>query len=352
MLFGRIMGRLGPPRPEPANFSLGAPEMRVEVDEVKAAELGLSVSGLGFDVQCMIDGAIVSDFRDQGQSIDVKIVPQRRAEESLAELADLPIHAPIGSRVPLGSVATITRTTAPSEILHIEERRAVKLIVTPPREMELSTTMEVLQQEVIAPLRVEGSLPPGVSVHLAGTADKLVSTRRALSGGFLLAVVITYLLLAALFESFLYPLVIMVSVPLAAVGGVMGLRIVHGVTGQQMDVLTMLGFVILVGTVVNNAILIVHHALGLIRNQDVSPREAVIRSVRTRVRPIFMSTATSVLGMTPLVLFPGAGSELYRGLGSVVVGGLVASTLFTLLAVPTLFSLLIQARGRLGRLLR
>lgn len=353
-LFGAIAGRMGPPRPEPSNFNLGAPEFQVKVDEVRASELGVSVSDLGFMVQALIDGAVVSDYRHEGETIDLKLMSLEDGGRDVSRLDELTLYTPAGRKVPLASVAGVVQTTSPNEILHLEERRGVKLIVTPPEGMELSRAMDVLQEEVIAPMRGGGALPEDVSTKMAGTADKLVATRDALGLNFLLAVVITYLLLSALFESFLYPVVIMISVPLASVGGILGLRIVHHVTGQQMDVLTMLGFVILVGTVVNNAILIVHQALNHIREEGTDPKDAVMQSVRTRVRPIFMSTSTSVLGMIPLVLFPGAGSELYRGLGSVVVGGLIASTFFTLLVVPTLFSLLLSAKRKavegLGRL--
>ncbi len=154
--------------------------------------------------------------------------------------------------------------------------------------------------------------------------------------------------MAALFESFLYPFVIIFSVPLAALGGFLGLGVLNLFSYQALDVLTMLGFVILVGTVVNNAILIVHQALNLIRDEGMQPTAAITESTRTRVRPIFMSVSTSLCGMLPLVLFPGAGSELYRGLGSVVVGGLVVSTVFTLFLVPALFSLVLDARMALA----
>ncbi|MCH7885046.1 MAG: efflux RND transporter permease subunit [Planctomycetes bacterium] len=175
----------------------------------------------------------------------------------------------------------------------------------------------------------------------------------------ILALLITYLLMAALFESFAYPLVIMLSVPLAAVGGFASLRIVHEVSLydvtspiQQLDVLTMLGFVILIGIVVNNAILIVHQALHFMREEGLTPAEAVAKSVQVRTRPIFMSAATSIFGMLPLVVMPGAGSELYRGLGSVVLGGLLVSTIFTLVVVPAMFTLLTDfqqwLRGVLG----
>ncbi|GJM18998.1 MAG: acriflavine resistance protein B [Phycisphaeraceae bacterium] len=173
------------------------------------------------------------------------------------------------------------------------------------------------------------------------------------------ALIVTYLLMCALFESFIYPLVIMFTVPLAVVGGFAGLAIVHAWSladptkaPQQLDVLTMLGFVILIGVVVNNAILLVHQSLNFMRGigeseddavETMPPLEAIRESVRTRIRPIFMSVLTSVGGMLPLILFPGPGSEMYRGLGSVVVGGLLVSTIFTLLLVPLVFSLTLQS---------
>ena len=169
--------------------------------------------------------------------------------------------------------------------------------------------------------------------------------RRAMSGSLLLALVITYLLIAALYESFLYPLVIMVSVPLASVGGFLGLRLMDLVSPQRLDVLTMLGFVILIGTVVNNAILIVDQALNLIRNSRFPPLRGDRAECPGRVRPIFMTTLTTVLGMSPLVFLSGAGSELYRGLGMVVLSGLMVSTCFTLFLVPMLFSLVFEMRA-------
>ena len=126
----------------------------------------------------------------------------------------------------------------------------------------------------------------------------------------ILALLITYLLMAALFESWLYPFVIILSVPLGAVGGIIGLSLLNLFVLQPLDVLTMLGFVILIGTVVNNPILIVHQSLNHMREDGMSPTSAILESVRTRIRPIFMTTTTTVLGLLPLVLFPGAGSEL------------------------------------------
>lgn len=190
---------------------------------------------------------------------------------------------------------------------------------------------------------------------LGGLAALLVWHPELLLARFVWALIVTYLLMAALFESFVYPLVIMFTVPLAIVGGFAGLAIVHAASladptkpPQQLDVLTMLGFFILIGVVVNTAILLVHQALNFMTAEGMSPTDAIAESVRTRVRPIFMSVLTSVGGMLPLVIAPGAGSEMYRGLGSVVVGGLLVSTVFTLVLVPLLFSLVLEMRAGIG----
>jgi HAE1 family hydrophobic/amphiphilic exporter-1 len=161
--------------------------------------------------------------------------------------------------------------------------------------------------------------------------------------------------MAALFESWVYPFVVIVSVPLGAVGGIAALRllsvalVLQGQPPQMLDVLTMLGFIILIGTVVNNAILIVDQTLNHIRYDRMTSQSAILESVRNRIRPIFMTTTTTVFGLMPLVLYPGAGSELYRGLGAVVLGGLVVSTVFTLILIPILFNLTMLLRESVTR---
>src|SRR4029453_10323507 len=187
-------------------------------------------------------------------------------------------------------------------------------------------------------------------VRTSGSAAKLSQFLKAFIPGFILAAVITYLLLAALFESWMHPFVIIMSVPFALVGGFAGLWILHVTTGALLDVLVMLGFVILVGTIVKNPLLMVHQAPTSIR-EGMDRNQAIALSSQTRVRPIFMSVITSVAGMAPLVLFGGAGSELYRGLGAVVIGGLLVSTVFTLLLTPALMSLMMDLQSAVGRLL-
>ena len=219
------------------------------------------------------------------------------------------------------------------------------LEIRPANDMPLETAMEILERDVIAKLRSDG-LPPGVKINLAGTADQLTQTWDAMVINLGLAIVIVYLVMAVLFESFIFPLIILVSVPVAAAGGVGGLALLNLYQYQALDMLTLLGFVILVGIVVNNAILLVHQTLHLVRDQGMAVDEAIKEATRNRLRPIFMSTLTSVFGMLPLVLFPGAGSELYRGLGSVVIGGLSLSALLTLLLIPPMLSLFMSRTQR------
>jgi HAE1 family hydrophobic/amphiphilic exporter-1 len=209
--------------------------------------------------------------------------------------------------------------------------------------------MDLIQQEVIDPLRASGELSGGYNIALAGTADKLRSTWSSLKWNLALAVLITYLLMAATFESWLYPFVVIVTVPIGAVGGFIGLWLLNWYVLQPLDVLTMLGFIMLVGTVVNNPILIVEQSLVHWKEDGLPIGEAVIESVRTRIRPIFMTTIGGLVGLLPLVIAPGAGSELYRGIGAVLLGGLLISTVVTLVFVPALLSLMMEIRGRFSQ---
>ena len=218
--------------------------------------------------------------------------------------------------------------------------------------MPLETALEIIQKDVIDAVLAEG-VPTGIRMGMSGTADKLSQTWQAMILDLALALAIVYLVMAVLFESFLYPLVILLSVPVAAAGGVGGLAVLNLYGGNQsLDMLTLLGFVILIGIVVNNAILLVHQTLFHIREESYAPHDAIIEATRNRIRPIFMSTLTSVVGMLPLVVFPGAGSELYRGLGSVVVGGLSLSAVLTLLLIPPMLAILVGPieRNRKSRL--
>ncbi len=329
-------------RPIPG-LELANPELRIIPDRSRAAENGLSARDIGQTVDAFNGGSKVDDLIVDGREMDLVVRGVSQRVRHTQDIGQLPLATPAGDIIPVSSVARVVHARGPIQIDHIDRERAVSLRISPPRTMAMESAVERVRNRLIEPLEKEG-LPPRTQLRLTEGADQLALAKQAMTGQFLLALTITYLLMAALFESFLYPLVIIITVPLAAAGGMLGLKVLNLFGYQSMDVLTMLGFVILIGVVVNNAILIVHQALNFMADEGMAANEAVVASVAIRVRPIFMSTITSVLGLLPLVLFPGAGSELYRGLGSVVVGGLLMSTLFTLVLVPAFFSLVMAWR--------
>ena len=349
-LGGQVLGQVNQvipnaqARPVPS-LDLGNPEVQFTPDRQKMSQVGLNSRDVGFAVNALVDGVKTGDYFHEGNEIDLKIIGQTSGEvEDMNQthvIGHFPMATPSGNLIPLNALGEFKVANGPVQINHYERERTIAIAVTPPPEIALEDAMNRIEGQILGPMREQRQLGGLYRSVLSGSADKLSLMQKALKWNFILALIITYLLLSSLFESFYYPFVILFSVPLATVGGVLGLRFLNLVSSeiQPLDILTMLGFIILVGTVVNNAILIVHQALNHLRENEMTINEAILASTKSRIRPIFMSIFTSVFGMLPLILFPGAGSELYRGLGSVIVGGLLCSTFFTLLLVPTMFSL-------------
>jgi HAE1 family hydrophobic/amphiphilic exporter-1 len=273
------------------------------------------------------------------EGIDLILQSREQDVKQTQDIPEMIIYTKKGRAVPLVNVAEMIETVSSEEIRHFERKRSVTLEISPPTEISLEEGIDLVKTQIIQPLIDDGTLSGEYSINLTGNADKLEKTRDAMSGNFILAIIITYLLLAVLFQHWGFPLIILLSVPMAAVGGVAGLWALNLFVIQPLDVLTMLGFIILIGVVVNNAILIIHQTLLHIREDDMFYRDAILESVRNRIRPIFMSTFTSIFGLMPLVVIPGAGSEIYRGIGVVILSGLFFSTIFTLLLIPCLMNL-------------
>ncbi len=323
-------------RPIPS-LELLYPEVRFLPDRDRVRAAGLSAEDLGLAVDVIMDGRKIGDFKEEGKKkIDLVLKSSDKAATTPEELYDSLVATPMGWAVPVSSLAGIQRTYGVNQIRHLERQRTITLQVTPPKAMPLEQAMEIIDSNIVPAVGKMGLLKDA-DVRMSGAADKLTVTRDALKSNFILAVVITYLLMSALFGNFIYPLIILFTVPLAGAGGFLGLKLENWfIAAQPLDVLTMLGFVILIGVVVNNAILIVHQSLNNIRDHGMEHKEAILEATRTRLRPIYMSAATSILGMLPLAVAPGPGSELYRGLGSVVLGGLALSTVFTIFVIPSL----------------
>ena len=365
-LFGTMMQTYGPGalRPDPANFNVYPKELQIVPNQLKLAELQMTSVELSQAIQAASDGLFLGEYDKNNDLIDLKLIAQGTGDQNyLSKLKSFSVVTPSGSVAHLGELAEFRWMEAPEQIKRVGRRRAITLEFTPPQGIPLETAISSTE-EIIEQLRQGGAIAPGVEIEIEGSAGKLKKIRETLLGdgtfvgtlgsSFFLAVAAVYLLMCVLFQSWIKPFIILFSVPLATLGGFVGLAILHKVSMadaympvQNLDMLTLLGFVILVGVVVNNAILIVAqtdhlmHGLGIENPEHklMPAREAIALAVQSRVRPIFMSMLTSVGGMLPLVLMPGSGSELYRGLGAVVVGGMLCSTIFTLFLVPVLLSL-------------
>ncbi|NUM53789.1 MAG: efflux RND transporter permease subunit [Candidatus Hydrogenedentes bacterium] len=333
-------------RPRPA-LEVMFPEVRFVPSRDRLRAVGMTAQQLGINIDVLMDGREIGDYKQEGQKKIELVVKVADADVATPEEVDSSMIAtPLGTTVPVSALAEMVETTGMTEIRHLERDRTITLSVTPPFSITIQEAMERIENEIVADLRANGQIKD-VSIRYSGTADKLLDTRNAVKWNFVLAAMITYLLMAALYGNFVYPFVIMFTVPLAGAGGFLGLMLVNLlIHAQSLDILTMLGFIILVGAVVNNAILIVHQALNNIRFEGMDYEPAIEDSVRTRLRPIYMSATTSVFGMLPLVLWPGPGSELYRGIGAVVIGGIALSTVVTVFLIPPMLSWFIRMEKR------
>lgn len=326
-------------RPQPG-LELGAPELRMVPNRVRLADAGIDARALALTLDAYNDGVRISEITVGSDRIDLTLkgIADSANNRRTQDISNFPVVTPSGRIVPLSELSNVLLTAGPVEIRHRERLRTITLEIRPAPQMPLETAIETIREKVVKPI-TDAGVPPSVRMSLTGAADQLTQTWQAIQVNLILALVIVFLVMAVLFESFVLPLVILISVPVAGAGGIAGLAILNMYQRQPLDMLTLLGFVILIGIVVNNAILLVHQSLLHMREDNMDVESAILEATSNRIRPIFMSTLTSVFGMLPLVMFPGAGSELYRGLGSVVVGGLALSAILTLLLVPPLLRL-------------
>ena len=317
-------------RPRPG-LELAQPELRLIPNERRISEAGWDRSIVAALTQTLGDGRFVGDYFNGEETLD--IILRAKSWDTPEELEGIPVMTSNAGILPLNELVDVVRTAGPEEIRRINRRRTVTLEVSPPPTVSLEEALEIIKTEVEP--QILAQLPEDGDIHYGGTADKLTTALKNMLGSFLLAITILYLLMSAMFRSFKDSLLVMLSIPLATFGGVLALHLMNLVSFQTMDLLTMIGFIILLGLVVNNAILLVYQARAAERAGH-SRKDAVEEAILLRLRPIIMSTLTSIFGMLPLLLNPGAGTELYRGLAGVIVGGMMVSTFFTLILLPSL----------------
>ena len=317
-------------RPRPG-LELAQPELRLIPNERRIFEAGWDRSIVAALTQTLGDGRFVGDYFNGEETLD--IIVRANPWNTPEELESIPVMTSNAGILPLNELVDVVRTAGPEEIRRINRRRTVTLEVSPPPTVSLEEALEIIRTKIEP--QILAQLPEDGDIQYGGTADKLTTALDNMAGSFLLAITILYLLMSAMFRSFRDSLLVMLSIPLATFGGVLALYLLNLVIFQSMDLLTMIGFIILLGLVVNNAILLVYQARAAER-EGHSRKDAVEEAILLRLRPIMMSTLTSIFGMLPLLLIPGAGTELYRGLAGVIVGGMMVSTFFTLILLPSL----------------
>jgi multidrug efflux pump subunit AcrB len=331
----------------PSNLVLGQPLVEIRPRWDRAAEFGFTNTEFGYALAALADGAYVDEFFYEDNKIDIYLYSSEVSNRQIGTLGEMSIHTPRGGVLPVSALADIVETVDTDAIRRVDGRRTVTLNIIPPRSIALETAVEIVRNEVVGYMHENGEIPPAVTASLSGASDQLEATRTSLGSNFIVSIVLCFLLLVVIFTHWGYPFIILFTVPLGIAGGIIGLWLfnVFGAAlpfiglkaiSQPFDMITMLGFLILLGTVVNNPILIVEETLANLRAGATSTAAAVEDALASRLRPIMMTTITTVCGLAPLVLIPGAGTELYRGVGAIVLFGLLFTSLITLTFLPVL----------------
>ncbi len=344
-------------RPQPSSLSIGQPLLEVRPNWNRASELGIDTAELGYAIWAYTDGAFIDEFFLGDDKIDMFVYSTNGVVEHPSDIGKILLYTPNGGVMPLEAIATIKETVNTATIRRVDGRRTITLSIIPPRDVPLEVGVARVREAIIGDHLINGGADSGITMRISGASDRLQATQAALSDNFVIAIIVSYLLLVAIFSHWGYPLFIMLTVPIGISGGIVGLWLMNVIGArldyfglpnfqQPFDVITMLGFLVLIGTVVNNPILLVEKTLTNIR-RGLAPKAAVIDSTRARLRPIVMSTITTIFGLSPLVLNPGAGTELYRGLGAIVLFGLLFSSIVTISFIPALLSLVLEINAKI-----
>lgn len=325
---------------EPSSLTLDQPLIEIEPRWQRLAEVGMTADELGYTVAALSDGAYVDELILDDDKVDVFIFSEAGNKQSLEGLEQAPVVTSQGL-LPLNALANLNEKADSDSLRRVDGRRTVTVYIIPPRDVALERAQQLVREQLLPQLQQQGDLLPGVNISIGGAADQLEKTRDALSGNFIVALALCYLLLVAIFKHWGQPLFIMATVPLGMAGGLLGLNIINALGSvfggfhQPFDMITMLGFLILLGTVVNNPILIVDQSRRNLA-AGIEAYQAVISALETRLKPIVMSTMTTLCGLAPLVFIPGEGSELYRGVGIIVLCGIGVSTIVSLTVLPAM----------------
>jgi multidrug efflux pump len=312
-----------------SDLRLNKPQVRVTIDRDKAASLGLSEERIARSLETLLGGRKVTTFKLNGKQYDVIVQVDPSDRTRPQDVLDIFLRTPSGAEVQLSNLIAMEETVAPRELNHFNKLRSATISATLAPGATLGEALAALDAAA------ERVLPPSIQVDYGGLSREFRSTSASLALTFVLALAFIYLVLAAQFESFIDPFVILLSVPLA-VGGAMAALWLNGIT---LNVYSQIGLITLIGLITKNGILVVEFANQL-REQGREMMEAVVEAATLRLRPVLMTSAATVLGATPLAMAMGAGAESRQAIGWVIVGGMSFGTLFTLFVVPTAYTLL------------
>ena len=306
----------------------GLPEVATRVDRVKASDLGLGTAQVAMTLRTLISGDVATHLREGDRETDVRVQLDKKTADRVHALSDLTIPTPRGTLVPLSQVATVEPAQGPAKLERMDRSRVVVVAggIGP------GTALGTIQREINRILKTYRR-PQGVEIKVEGQAQQMMETFTALGEALLLAVVFIYMILASQFKSFVHPLTIMTALPLAIVGAFLALFL----TGKTFSMVAFIGLIMLMGLVTKNSILLVDFIIK--KREEGLPRdEAILVAGPTRLRPILMTTLAMILGMLPTALATGASGESRAPLGIALIGGLITSTLLTLIVVPMVYT--------------
>jgi HAE1 family hydrophobic/amphiphilic exporter-1 len=318
----------------------GRPEMTIRVDRPKAALLGLSVTGVANTIRTNISGTQAATFREKGKEYPI-IVRLREADRDRSEsVGEVLISTPQGQVLPASNVLDLTPATGPSQIQRKNQQRISRVNAEIDANVPLSQAIKNVQERLPTI-----DVPEGFSVGFGAEVEQQGEAFAQLQVLLLLGVLLVYAVMASQYESLRDPFIVMFSVPVAAIGVVLALKL----TATAFSLQAYIGVIMLAGIVVSNAILLVDYTNVLRRRDKMALREAVVVAGRTRLRPILMTTIATVLGLVPMALGIGEGAELQAPMARVVIGGLIASTMVTLVLVPSVYTIFEEGFAGLRR---
>lgn len=324
------------------SWSAGKPELQVRVDREKATALGVSLAEIATALRTAYEGDTSVKYREAGQEYDVRVRLREDQRQRLSDPNDLVVAYVQGAPVYLRDVATITLGEGPTKIERTDRERRITVTAN----LLPGYTPGNMRQLIDAKLRETNAVPPGVRMQWFGENEVLAREGVYMAQALLLALILVYLLMVALFENWLYPFIIMFSQPQALVGALLALALFR----SELNIISMIGIIALVGIVGKNAILLVDYT-NTLRQRGLARDEALLEAGETRMRPILMTTLSLVLAMIPIALAVGRGSEFRAPLGIVILGGLIVSTLLTLIVIPCIYSVVDDFTRFLGRVI-